>query len=156
MHAPHPKIIPAETLLLAYRSGIFPMADSRDDPDVFWVEPRLRAIMPLDGFHCSHSLAKLIRQDRFRVTVNHAFDEVLAACAAPRAGPPGKLDQRADRRELPRAAPRRPRPFGRMLAGRGAGRRALRSELRPGVLRREHVQPRRATPRRSRSRGWWC
>ena len=88
MHAPHPKIIPAETLLLAYRSGIFPMADSRDDPDVFWVEPRLRAIMPLDGFHCSRSLAKLIRQERFRVTVNHAFDEVLAACAAPRAGRP--------------------------------------------------------------------
>jgi len=88
MHAPHPKIIPAETLLLAYRSGIFPMADSRDDPDVFWVEPRLRAVLPLDGFHCSRSLAKLIRQDRFRVTVNHAFDEVLAACAAPRAGRP--------------------------------------------------------------------
>ena len=88
MHAPHPKIIPAETLLLAYRSGIFPMADSRDDPDVFWVEPRLRAIMPLDGFHCSRSLAKLIRQERFHVTVNHAFDEVLAACAAPRAGRP--------------------------------------------------------------------
>jgi leucyl/phenylalanyl-tRNA---protein transferase len=88
MHAPHPKVIPAETLLLAYRSGIFPMADSRDDPDVFWVEPRLRAIMPLDGFHCSRSLAKLIRQDRFRVTCNHAFDEVLAACAAPGAGRP--------------------------------------------------------------------
>jgi len=88
MHGSHPKIIPAETLLLAYRSGIFPMADSRDDPDVFWVEPRLRAIMPLDGFHCSRSLAKLIRQDRFRVTVNHAFDEVLASCAAPRAGRP--------------------------------------------------------------------
>ncbi|MBO9602005.1 MAG: leucyl/phenylalanyl-tRNA--protein transferase [Novosphingobium sp.] len=88
MHGSHPKIIPADTLLLAYRSGIFPMADSRDDPDVFWVEPRLRAIMPLDGFHCSRSLAKLIRQDRFRVTVNHAFDEVLAACAAPRAGRP--------------------------------------------------------------------
>ncbi|WEK45888.1 MAG: leucyl/phenylalanyl-tRNA--protein transferase [Candidatus Andeanibacterium colombiense] len=88
MHGSHLKIIPADTLLLAYRSGIFPMADSREDPDVFWVEPRLRAIMPLDGFHCSRSLAKLIRQDRFRVTVNHAFDEVLAACAAPRAGHP--------------------------------------------------------------------
>ncbi|MBS1239914.1 MAG: leucyl/phenylalanyl-tRNA--protein transferase [Proteobacteria bacterium] len=88
MHAPHPKVIPAETLLLAYRSGFFPMADSRDDPDVFWVEPRLRAIMPLDGFHCSHSLAKLIRQERFKVTCNHAFDEVLAACAAPREGRP--------------------------------------------------------------------
>lgn len=85
MHAPAPKIIPPDTLLLAYRSGIFPMADSRDDPEVFWVEPRLRAILPLDGFHCSRSLAKVIRQDRFIVTCNEAFDEVLAACAAPRA-----------------------------------------------------------------------
>ncbi|HTN14801.1 MAG TPA: leucyl/phenylalanyl-tRNA--protein transferase [Sphingomonadaceae bacterium] len=86
MHAPAQKIIPPETLLLAYRSGIFPMADSRDDPEVFWVEPRLRAILPLDGFHCSRSLAKVIRQDRFIVTCNEAFDEVLAACAAPRPG----------------------------------------------------------------------
>ncbi len=86
MHAPAPKIIPADTLLLVYRSGIFPMADSRDDPEVFWVEPRLRAILPLDNFHCSRSLAKVIRQDRFIVTCNEAFDEVLAACAAPRAG----------------------------------------------------------------------
>lgn len=86
MHAPAQKIIPPETLLLAYRSGIFPMADSRDDPEVFWVEPRLRAILPLDGFHCSRSLAKVIRQDRFTVTCNEAFDEVLAACAAPRPG----------------------------------------------------------------------
>ncbi|KPL69440.1 hypothetical protein SZ64_15790 [Erythrobacter sp. SG61-1L] len=79
-------MIPADTLLLAYRSGIFPMADSRDDPEVFWVEPRLRAILPLDGFHCSRSLAKVIRQDRFTVTCNEAFGEVLDACAAPRAG----------------------------------------------------------------------
>jgi len=86
MHAPASKLIPSETLLLAYRSGIFPMADSREDPEVFWVEPRLRAILPLEGFHCSHSLAKLLRQDRFTVTCNTAFDDVIAACAAPRAG----------------------------------------------------------------------
>ena len=68
MHAPAPPLIPPEMLLLAYRSGIFPMADSRDDPEVYWVEPRQRAIMPLDGFHCSRSLAKVLRADRFRVT----------------------------------------------------------------------------------------
>lgn len=88
MHAPAIKVIPAETLLLAYRSGIFPMADRRDDPDVFWVEPKLRAILPLDGFRCSRSLAKVIRQERFTVTVNHAFAEVLEACAAPRPNHP--------------------------------------------------------------------
>ncbi len=84
MHSPTNPIIPMEMLLLAYRSGIFPMADSRDDPEIFWVEPRQRAILPLDGFHCSRSLAKLLRQGRLRVTCNHAFDQVVEACAAPR------------------------------------------------------------------------
>ncbi|OZA94134.1 MAG: leucyl/phenylalanyl-tRNA--protein transferase [Erythrobacter sp. 34-65-8] len=76
--------IPVEMLLLAYRSGIFPMADARDDPELFWVEPRERAILPLDGFRCSASLRKVIRQDRFRVTVDAAFGRVIAACAEPR------------------------------------------------------------------------
>ncbi|MBC2668387.1 leucyl/phenylalanyl-tRNA--protein transferase [Novosphingobium piscinae] len=71
-------------LMLAYRSGIFPMADSRDDPEVFWVEPRLRAILPLDGFRCSRSLARTLRRGRFRVTCNSAFPAVMEACAAPR------------------------------------------------------------------------
>lgn len=84
MHAPAPQIIPPDTLLLAYRSGIFPMADSREDAEVFWVEPRQRAILPLDGFHCSHSLAKELRRERFEVTCNRAFAEVIDACAAPR------------------------------------------------------------------------
>jgi len=88
MHAPAPKTIPAELLLMAYRSGIFPMADSRDDSDVYWVEPRERAVIPLDGFRLSRSLAKAIRQDRFRVTCNADFAAVIAACAAPRPGHP--------------------------------------------------------------------
>lgn len=87
VHAPaSPEIIDPDLLLLAYRSGIFPMADSRDDPDIFWVEPKLRAILPLDGFHLSRSLARTLRRDRFRVTCNAAFAEVVAACAAPRRG----------------------------------------------------------------------
>lgn len=77
-------IIPPELLMQAYRAGIFPMSDSRDDPEVFWVEPKRRAILPLDGFHMSRSLAKVLRQDRFRVTCNAAFDAVIDACAAPR------------------------------------------------------------------------
>jgi leucyl/phenylalanyl-tRNA--protein transferase len=86
MHAPvrPPEPIPAELLLLAYRSGIFPMADHRDDPEVYWVEPRERAIIPLDGFRLSKSLAKLLKQDRFRVSCDEAFDAVIAECAAPR------------------------------------------------------------------------
>ncbi len=85
MHAPaFPKIIEPDLLLLAYRGGIFPMADRRDDPEVFWVEPRRRAILPLDGFHCSHSLAKTLRKGRFAVTCNAAFSEVMDACSAPR------------------------------------------------------------------------
>ena len=78
------KIIDPQLLMLAYRSGIFPMADSRDDPEVFWVEPRLRAILPLDGFRCSRSLARTLRRERFEVTCNAAFAAVMAACAAPR------------------------------------------------------------------------
>jgi len=83
MHAPSGTIDP-EMLMLAYRSGIFPMADSRDDPEVFWVEPRRRAVLPLDGFHCSHSLARTLRRERFRVSCNEAFAAVMEACAGPR------------------------------------------------------------------------
>ncbi|OCC23026.1 leucyl/phenylalanyl-tRNA--protein transferase [Croceicoccus estronivorus] len=81
-------MIPTDLLLTAYRSGIFPMADSRDDPDIFWIEPKQRAILPLDAFHCSRSLAKVLKGNRFTVTCNAAFEEVIAACAAPRPGHP--------------------------------------------------------------------
>jgi len=77
-------LIPVELLLAAYRAGIFPMSDSRDDEEIFWVDPEERAIIPLDGFRCSHSLAKLIRRDRFTVTCDQAFTQVINACAAPR------------------------------------------------------------------------
>jgi leucyl/phenylalanyl-tRNA--protein transferase len=68
-------------LLRGYAAGIFPMADSRDAGDIFWVEPRNRAIIPLDEFHMSHSLAKRVRSDRFTVTRDRAFHQVLLACA---------------------------------------------------------------------------
>ncbi len=86
MHAPRSlNIIEPELLMLAYRSGIFPMADSRDDPEIFWIEPRQRATLPLDGFHLSRSLARTLRRGRFTVTCNEAFSEVMDACSAPRA-----------------------------------------------------------------------
>lgn len=84
MHAPTRPPVPVETLLLAYRSGIFPMADRRDDPEVFWVEPRERAVIPLEGLHLSKSLKKVLRADRFTVTVDQAFEAVIRACAEPR------------------------------------------------------------------------
>ena len=87
MHAPvSVSIIDPDLLMLAYRSGIFPMADARDDPEIFWVEPRMRAVLPLDGLRVARSLARTLRRGRYRVTCNTAFANVLAACAAPRAG----------------------------------------------------------------------
>jgi len=68
-------------LLRGYAAGIFPMADSRDAGDIFWVEPRSRAIIPLESFHLSRSLARRVRSGRFTVTRDQAFHEVLLACA---------------------------------------------------------------------------
>ena len=68
-------------LLRGYAAGIFPMADSRHAQDIFWVEPRNRAIIPLDRFHVSRSLARTLRQGRFTVTRDQAFAQVIHACA---------------------------------------------------------------------------
>lgn len=82
MHGtPGPVTIDLTMLMRAYAIGIFPMADARDDIDVFWVEPEMRAILPLDNFHLSKSLKKVIRSDRFTVTCNRAFAQVIAMCA---------------------------------------------------------------------------
>jgi leucyl/phenylalanyl-tRNA--protein transferase len=81
-------MIPAELLLMAYRGGIFPMADDRDDDEIYWVEPRRRAILPLDRFRCSRSLARVLRRDRFQVTCNADFGGVIDACAEPRIAHP--------------------------------------------------------------------
>src|SRR3546814_12967768 len=65
-------------VLGAYATGVFPMADSRDAGSVFWVEPRQRAILPLDRFRVTRSLRKTIAADRFRVTADAAFADILA------------------------------------------------------------------------------
>jgi len=80
-----PEITP-EVLLRAYACGIFPMAESADDPTLFWVEPEQRGVIPLDSFHISSRLARTVRSGRFTVTVNRAFTEVIDGCAAPRMG----------------------------------------------------------------------
>ena len=71
-----------DLLMHAYRSGIFPMAEHRDDTSLFWVDPRLRGILPLDGFHVSRSLARRIRRQPHLATINRDFAGVMAACAA--------------------------------------------------------------------------
>lgn len=75
-------IIPERTLLAAYRSGQFPMAEAREDEDVYWIDPPLRGILPLDAFHVPKRLARTMRTSRFRITVDVAFAQVMAACAA--------------------------------------------------------------------------
>lgn len=74
-------IIDPLLLLRAYSIGIFPMSDDRDAADVYWVEPRKRAILPLEGFCLSRSLGRTIRRDRFSVTANRAFGRIVALCA---------------------------------------------------------------------------
>lgn len=78
--------ITPEVLLRAYACGIFPMAESADDPTLFWVEPEMRGVISLDGFRVSSRLARTVRSDAFTVTVNKAFKAVIAGCAAPQAG----------------------------------------------------------------------
>ena len=71
----------ADLLMTAYAAGVFPMSESRHDDEIFWVDPRNRGIIPLDGFRISRSLAKVLRQERFAVTVNEDFAGVLEGCA---------------------------------------------------------------------------
>jgi leucyl/phenylalanyl-tRNA--protein transferase len=70
-----------EELLLAYRLGIFPMAESRHAKDVLWVRPHERGILPLDNFHVPRRLARVVRSNRFDVKVDTAFEDVIRACA---------------------------------------------------------------------------
>lgn len=70
-----------DLLLRGYAIGVFPMADSRDAADVYWVEPRRRAVLPLDQFHLSKSLRKTLRSGAFRVTADTSFAEVVRQCA---------------------------------------------------------------------------
>src|ERR1043165_7216252 len=80
--------ITPEVLLKAYACGIFPMAESAEDPALFWIEPDKRGIIPLNGFHISKRLARTVRTTPFSVTVNRDFDAVIHGCAEPQRGRP--------------------------------------------------------------------
>lgn len=76
-----PDGITPELMLRAYSIGVFPMAESAHDPWLHWIEPRQRGIIPLDQFHISRSLAKVIRADQFEVRINTDFNTMVEACA---------------------------------------------------------------------------
>ncbi len=82
-----PEITP-EMLLRAYSIGLFPMADSANDPELFWVEPEIRGVIPLDRFHVSRSLAKTMRKRPFDIRYDTAFEAVIEGCARPAPGRP--------------------------------------------------------------------
>ena len=83
MHGTEPVITP-DILLQAYACGIFPMADAADDPDIYWVEPANRGILPLDGFHVSKRLARTVRGDKFEIRIDTDFEAVISGCAVSR------------------------------------------------------------------------
>ena len=70
-----------ELLLSAYAQGVFPMSESRDDPDLFWVDPQMRGVLPLDGFRISRSLSKTLRRKTFTVSFDTDFAAVVHGCA---------------------------------------------------------------------------
>src|SRR5499425_3025393 len=78
--------ITPEVLLKAYSCGIFPMAESADDPALYWIEPERRGIIPLDRFHLAGRLARTVRSTRFTVVVDRDFDAVIEGCAQPQPG----------------------------------------------------------------------
>ena len=82
MKSPSPnRIIPPEVLLNGYRQGIFPMSESRDDDTVGWYSARKRGIIPIEAFHVSSNLERIVRQGRFECRVDTCFREVMIACA---------------------------------------------------------------------------
>ena len=76
-----PQLTP-DILVRAYAAGVFPMAESADDPELFWVDPRRRGILPLDAFHVSRRLRRVVRRRIFEIRCDSAFEAVIRACAA--------------------------------------------------------------------------
>lgn len=78
--------ISPQVLLKAYACGIFPMAESAEDPSLHWIDPPLRGILPLEAFHVPRRLARTVRQDRFTIFVDRDFEAVIDGCAQPGTG----------------------------------------------------------------------
>ena len=88
MTGPRVQKIDPSLLLRAYASGVFPMAESADDPSVFWVRPESRGIIPLDSFHVPRRLARTMRQNHFEISFDRDFPAVIAGCAEATEGRP--------------------------------------------------------------------
>ena len=86
MSRPTPKVLAPELVLRAYAAGIFPMSESRNDPNIFWVDPKDRGILPFESFHIPRSLQKKVRQHVFDIRCNTAFDDVILGCAESKLG----------------------------------------------------------------------
>jgi leucyl/phenylalanyl-tRNA--protein transferase len=71
----------ADLLLRAYSFGLFPMAETADDPDLFWVDPERRGVIPLDSFHVPHRLGRTVRHGTYTITIDRDFEGVIAGCA---------------------------------------------------------------------------
>jgi leucyl/phenylalanyl-tRNA---protein transferase len=85
----NPTEITPQILLRAYAVGMFPMAESADDPTLFWVDPQVRGMFALDGLIVGRRLARTVRSDRFEVAVDRDFDAVISGCAETGAGREG-------------------------------------------------------------------
>ena len=134
--------ITPEVLLKAYACGIFPMAESAEDPALFWIEPEKRGVIPLDRFHVPARLARTVRSDRFTVTVDRDFDAVLDGCAEPWPGRPRTWINARIRTLYRKLYERRHCHSLEVYEGDESGRRTLRRHAWPRFLRREHVPPR--------------
>ena len=107
--------ITPEVLLKAYACGIFPMAESAEDPALYWIEPEMRGIIPLDRFHVPARLARTVRASRYTVTVNRDFDGRARRLRRAAHRPPAHLDQCANPPALPQALRAPPLPQPRSL-----------------------------------------
>ena len=81
-----PADVTPELVIRAYRAGMFPMAESRQGARLYWLDPALRGVLPIQGFHLSRRLARTVLSDRFMVTADADFAAVIGGCAAPAAG----------------------------------------------------------------------
>jgi leucyl/phenylalanyl-tRNA--protein transferase len=87
--APRAAAFSVDDLIACYQRGVFPMADARDDERIFLIDPDRRGVIPLQGFHVPHRLARTVRADAFQVRIDTAFDAVIEACAEAR---PGRME----------------------------------------------------------------
>ncbi len=87
--APRAAAFSIEDLIACYQRGVFPMADARDDERIFLIDPDRRGVIPLQGFHVPHRLARTVRREAFQVRIDTAFEAVIEACAEAR---PGRME----------------------------------------------------------------